>query len=138
MPRPPPVTTRAPVLCPSAMFLLLRLQPAQIGVETIEALVPEAAIVLEPLGDVLERGAFETAGPPLRRAAARDQPGALQHLEMLGDGGTAHRERLGELADRALALGQPGEDGAPRRVGECRERGAEAIGRHAVMNHSVK
>src|SRR5262249_37774912 len=82
-----------PAVCSSlclaiaATLLLRRLQLLQIEIEAIEALVPEAAIAFEPAVDVLERSRFDPARPPLRFAAAHDQAGALQHLEMLGDGG---------------------------------------------------
>src|SRR5690348_10344044 len=119
----------------AAIFLLL-LQLAQIVVEAVEALLPEAAIMLDPARHVLERSGLEPAWPPLRLAAARDEAGALQHLEVLGDGGHAHLERLGQLGDRGLAQGEPRQDGAPRRVGERREGAAEAVGRHGVSRRS--
>ena len=50
-----------------------------------------------------------------------DQPGPSEHLEMLRDGRQGHGVRGGEIADARLALGKPGEHGAPRRVGERRE-----------------
>src|SRR5262249_59096091 len=68
-------------------FLLLLLQFNQKSVEALKACVPEAAIVFEPVGHVLERCRFEPAGPPLRLATLRDQASALQHLEVLGHGG---------------------------------------------------
>src|SRR6266498_3036767 len=83
-------------LCFAVTFLLLLLQFNQIFVEACEALVPEAAIVFEPVGDVLERRRFEPAGPPLRLATLRDQAGAPQHLEVLGNRGRADRKRLGQ------------------------------------------
>jgi len=54
----------------------------------------------------------------MRLAAARDQAGALQHLEMLGDGGEAHLEGLCQLRHRGLAQRQPRQDGPPRGIGE--------------------
>src|SRR5207245_8454315 len=101
------------------------LQLAQIALEAVEALVPEAAIMLDPVGDLLQRARLQPAGPPLRLAAARDQAGALQHLEMLRDAGKAHVEGLGELGHRGLAQSEPCQDGAPRRIGEGREGGVE-------------
>src|SRR5438045_9684779 len=80
----------------AAMSLLLLLQFAQMIFQPIEALFPEPAVVLQPVGGILERVRGEPAGPPLRLATARDEPGALQHLEVLGDRRKAHRERLGE------------------------------------------
>src|SRR6202044_2711795 len=73
----------------AAMFLALRfrrlgLQHFQIGVEAIQTLLEEPAIVFEPVVDALERLRLDAAGAELRLAAARDQAGAFQHLEMLG------------------------------------------------------
>src|SRR2546430_12691244 len=65
-------------LPPAAMSPPFRLQLAQIVLQAIEALVPETAIVLQPVGGLLERSRLEPARPPLRLAAARDQTGALQ------------------------------------------------------------
>ena len=45
-----------------------------------------------------------------------DQSRILEHPQVLRDGGTAHRELAGELADRPWALGEALEDGAPRRI----------------------
>ncbi len=112
------------------MFLLPLLQYAQITVETLEALLPEAAIALRPVGDLLERTRLEPAGPPLRLATACDKAGALQHLEVLGDGGKAHLEGRGQFRDRGLARGQASQDRAPGGIGEGGEGGAEAIGWH--------
>ena len=47
-----------------------------------------------------------------------DEPGVLEHLEVLGDGGAADRQLAGQLADRARALGDPLEDRAAGRIGE--------------------
>src|ERR1700694_1855095 len=45
----------APPLFFTAMHLLLLLKFLQVSVEAIEALLPEAAIALDPVGDILER-----------------------------------------------------------------------------------
>src|SRR5271154_6055538 len=112
------------------MSLLLGLQFLQIDAEPIEARFPQAAVVLEPVIDSFEDAELDPAGPPLRLAPPCDQAGPLEHLEMLGDRGTAHLERLGELADRRLAGREARQDRAPRRVGEGREGRAETIGWH--------
>src|SRR6266508_924462 len=122
----------------ASTLLLLRLQLVQIIVQAIEALVPKAAITFEPVVNVLQRVGLDPAGPPLRLAAACDEAGALQHLEMLGDGGKAHLKRLCELGHRGFAQREPRQDGAARRIGEGRESGAEAIRRHGVMYQMVK
>src|SRR5581483_4296559 len=122
--------------------LLLGLELAQIGVEAVEALLPEPAIALEPFVDFLERQRLDAAGPPLRLAAAADQPGALEHLEMLGDGGAADVEWRGELGDRGLPQRQAGEDRPARGVGQRGEGVAKAIRCHwftdRLNNLSVK
>ena len=68
---------------------------------------------------------LEPARPALRVAPARDEPGALEHLEVHRDRGLAHRERLGELVTDGLARGQPRQDRAPGRIGEGGEGGVE-------------
>src|SRR5262245_25694439 len=65
--------------------LLLFLQLAQVVFESVETLFPEAAVLIEPVVHVLEARGLQAAGAPLRVAAAGDEPGALEHLEMLGD-----------------------------------------------------
>ena len=116
--------------CRSHPFVVLLLaffglQLFQIVVEPIEALVEEAAVVFEPIVDVLERPRLDAARPPLRLAAARDQAGALQHLEMLGDRRQAHGEGLGQFRHRGLAQRQPRQDGAAGGIGEGGEGGVE-------------
>src|SRR5262245_46991946 len=121
----------------AAILLLLRLQFAQVIVQAVETLFPEAAITFQPVVHLLERTRLDATGPPLRLAPAQDQAGALQHLEMLGDGGKAHVEGFGELGHRGFAGRKPGQDGPARRVGQGREGGAEAIRQHAELNPSV-
>src|SRR6266568_3151899 len=110
--------------------LVLALQFLQVDIELVEALLPVAPVVLDPVGDALERIGLEPAGPPLRLAAALDQARALEHLQVLGDGGKADVEGLGEFHHRDFARGEAREDRAPRGVGEGGEGGAEVIGLH--------
>src|SRR2546423_5477628 len=67
------------------MILLLFLNFSKVFVQTVETLFPEFFVVAHPVGDVLERTGVETAGSPLRVAASSDEPGALEHFEVLGD-----------------------------------------------------
>src|SRR5258708_2292194 len=120
----------ASMLVLASMSLLLPLQFAQVIVQAIEALFPETPVVLQPVGGILERTGFEPARPPLRLATARNKTGALEHFEVLGDRGKAHRERLGQLGDGNLARDKARQDRASRGIGEGREGRAESIGRH--------
>src|SRR6478672_444446 len=124
-------------------FLLLRLHFAEINLQAIETFVPQRPVALEPRVDVLQRVGRDAAGAPLRLAAPGDEAGALQHLEVLGDGGAAHLEGLGELRHGGLAKRKPGENGAPGRVGKGCESGTELVGGHLYItyrldNRSVK
>src|SRR5262249_58756936 len=78
----------------AAAFVVLCLQFAQIVVEPVEAPLPELAVVLDPVGDLLERLGLQPAGAPLCVAATGDQPRLLPHPEMLGNRPKAPGERL--------------------------------------------
>ena len=116
------------------MFLLLAFQFAKIVAETIEALLPETAIALRPIGDVLERTCREAAGPPLRLMPARDEVCAFEHLQVFGDSRQAHVERFGQLRHGSRAGNQAREDGASSGISEGGESGGQLIRGHAVFN----
>jgi len=65
-----------------------------------------------------------------------DEPCFLQNSEMLDEPRQRHIERLGQLADRALAVPEPSEHGAPRGIGERAEDCVEP--RRRIVNHKVK
>src|SRR5262249_23599714 len=69
-----------------ATVVLLLLQVVKVVVETVETLLPEAAVSGDPEGRVLERARAEPARPPLRPAPPDDQPRPLEDLQVLGDG----------------------------------------------------
>jgi hypothetical protein len=109
------------------MGLLLGLKFVEILVESFEAFVPETAVLLQPVGDIPEGPTLQASGTPLRLATSGDQARALEHDEVLGNGGEAHPEGPGQLGDRRFARGESRENGASRGIGERREGGAEAI-----------
>src|SRR5437773_8080639 len=84
-------------LSPAAMALLLHLQFLQVLVQTIEPLLPDDAITLDPLVDLLERACLERRGPPLRLFAARHESRAFEHLDVLTHRGKAHVEGLRDV-----------------------------------------
>src|SRR5438105_9932286 len=99
-------------------------------VEPIEALLPEDAVALHPLGGLPEPVRFEPGRAPLGVPSPRDESRALEDLEVLRDRRERHVEGLRQLRDRSLARGQPREDRPPGRIGDGRERRAEPVGRH--------
>src|SRR6185437_4095630 len=114
----------------AATSLLLALQLFQVVLQPVEALFPEDAIVFQPIGGIFQRACFEPARSPLRLAAARDQAGMFEDLEVFRDGGEAHVERFGEFGDRGFTGGEPCQDGPAGGVCQGGERCAEVVGRH--------
>src|SRR5437773_2514127 len=81
-----------------------------------------------------QRLRLESARPPLRVAAARDEPRMLEHLEVLRDRRLTHCERLGQVHHARLARREPGENRPSRRVGQCGESHIESINAHDLYN----
>ena len=107
--------------------LLLVLELLEQGVEPFVIPFPDPTVALDPIGRLGQRPRLQAPRPALRLAAAGNQPGALQDLEVLRDGGLAHVERLRQLGDGRLAAREARQDTPARRVGECRERGVQII-----------
>src|SRR5262245_44227377 len=120
------VTLSLPLLLASMAFLLLQL--FEQTVEALEVRFHLVAVALEPVGDFAQRCRLQAARTALRVTTARDQPGALEHLDVLRDGRLAHVVRLGELQDGGLALDQAREDRAAGRVGQGHEGRVEPVG----------
>ena len=66
-------------------------------VQTLKAAFPELAIPLQPFVGFRQRLGYEASWAPLRFAATRYKAGSLEHLEMPGNCGLAHRKGLGEF-----------------------------------------
>jgi hypothetical protein len=80
-----------------------------------QGFAPELVEVGAQLGDPVR---IELVDAARAQRAIDHQPGGLEHLEVLRDGGSADRQLAGELADRARAVGEALEDRAPRRIAE--------------------
>src|SRR4029077_17377332 len=125
----------SPTLSVVVIVDLLPLQSFEVLVQPVVARIPEVAVLLRELGDLLERSGIERARPPLRLPPALNEPGALEHAKVLRDSRPAHGERLGQLLDRRLPPSQPAQDRAPGGIGQSRERHAESV---ALLIHNQK
>jgi hypothetical protein len=96
---------------------LLSFDALDLLVEPLEPVAPDLAVPLDPIGRLFQWRHLETAGSPLCLAAASDQPGPLEHLEVLGNRLETDRERPRQLIDRGFTFGQPGENRTPGRIG---------------------
>src|SRR5215813_896580 len=72
---------------------VLRLDRPEVVTKPVEPLLPEPAVLLEPLIGFFESPHVDATGAHLRIAGPRDQARALQHLQMLGNRRQAHVER---------------------------------------------
>ena len=108
--------------------MLLLLQLPQVLVEALEALLPVALVLADPVGGVPKRLGLEAAGPPLGLPALLDEARSLQYLEVFRDRRQAQVEGRGQLGDGRLAAGESGENGPACWIRECGECGAEVVG----------
>src|SRR2546422_10252617 len=110
--------------------------------QRVEALVvpfPQPAVAFQPPGRLAGPLGLEAARPPLRVTAARNQAGALQHLQVLGDRRKV-LERAGTFRCLEIANGSASSvtDASPdarrariaRRVGSA--RAAKMVSRRCV------
>src|SRR6516162_3644953 len=117
------------------------LKVLQVLVQPVEPALPDLTARLHPRRRLPEGLGAQRAGPRLRRAVARDQAGALEHLQVPRDRGQADRERLSQLGHGRLAPREPCHDRTAGRVGEGGEGEAERFVRHLIAklnNQAVK
>ena len=93
----------------------------------VELCLPEGAIPGDPFGRIAQRfrGQPATMHPAVPLAA--QQPGTLQHAQVLRDGRERHGEGRGQLCNRRLPARQPRQDRAPCRIGQRREGGVQHV-----------
>ena len=104
--------------------------------QAIEPRIPEFLVALQPRERGLERTALELTAHHAAGLAPHDEPGIFQNTEMLDESRQRHAERLGQLADRAVAVPELGEHGTPGGIGERAEDRVEPLAR--IVNHTVK
>src|SRR6478736_2983359 len=122
-----PLSIRVAVIVLPMSVLLCFSYLTQVGMQSFEAFFPVAAVLADPIGDLPQRPRLQSTRSPLRLPSLLDETGLLEHSEGTGDGRLAHVEGCGEVLDRGLALGESGQDRAPRGVGEGGECRAEGV-----------
>jgi len=107
----------------------------EIAGERIELLGPELLVARHPHGGFFHGRGGELAAhhPPLLRP--RDEPGVLEHAQVLEEAGKRHLVRVGKLGHRAVAFGERLKHAAPGAVGKRGEHGIELVFR--ILNHQV-
>ena len=103
------------------------LQFVEIVGKAIEALVPEVLVGLDPIVDGFQALAGQPIQPLLARGTCADQADLLEDRQVFGGLGLGDPQQLGDVVDRALALGDQVKDLAPARfrdrvegIGGCR------------------
>src|SRR5688500_458599 len=96
-------------------------------VQASVALVPVGAVVGQPRRGLLQRFRLEMAEAHRALPGAGDQPGQLEHLEVLGDGRLRHVEQLGQSGDVGVLPAQLREDRAASPVGQSAEHEIELV-----------
>src|SRR3954447_12181732 len=88
-----PPASAGRVSVPAIARLSCRLpQLAEVVLEPVEPLLPKGAIAVEPARRLLERLGGDAARTCPRLPAPRDEAGALQHPQVLGDGRREHHQ----------------------------------------------
>src|SRR5215472_7304822 len=112
------------------LFNLVSVHLRQDGVKAAVPLLDAAPVALDPGVHQVEDLDLQAHRPGLRPSRPADEPGVLEHPQVLVDGLQRHPVRLGQLAHGRVALGEPGHHVAPGRIRE----GGEGSGQH-VRGH---
>src|SRR3954470_2364423 len=92
------------------------LSSCDLGMEGVEPVLPEPAVLNQPLVDLDERLRAECVDPALRVLAYVDQPGFPQHTKMTGHARASDRESLGQLTCTRRVVAENLENRAPALV----------------------
>src|SRR5580693_9457535 len=100
------------------LFILVSLHLRQDGVEAAVALLDALPVALDPGVHQVQCLDLQAHRPGLRASRPADEPGVLEHPQVLVDSLQRHPVRLGQLAHGRVAVGEPGHHIAPGRVRE--------------------
>jgi hypothetical protein len=103
--------------------------------QPVYARIPETFVVTEPVVGPLERPRVDAAIMDASPHRPFHQAGPLEGLDVLRRRSQRHPVGCGELADRLLPLGEPGEHGSAGVIAEGTEDEVEIAG---MLNHMVE
>jgi hypothetical protein len=99
-------------------------------------LIPESSILLDPFDGVEQRRRSEPTAMDAAIDIADQQPGALEHFEMLRNGRLGYSERARKFSDGCLTSRQACNDRPACRVRKRCENEIEALlGGTWIVNH---
>lgn len=89
--------------------------------QSVEAPLPEGAVLRDPVGSRAERLGVEAAVVDASFAAPLEQPGFFENLQVPRDSGQRDVKGIGEIGDARFPESEAAEDRTPGRVRERRE-----------------
>src|SRR6516165_9956038 len=104
----------------------------QEGVQAAVPLLCAPPVSLDPGLHLGEDPGLQSHQPGLRPMRPANQPGVLQDPQVLVDSLQTHPVRLGQLAHRRVAFGEPDHDVAARRIGEGGEDPGQCVSSHRL------
>src|SRR5206468_5539750 len=119
----------AVLVCSAILLLLLRFP--QIVVQAIVAVVPEAAVGLEPVVELAKRLRPQVVDTLLGNRTDLDHTGVAEHPKMLGDLRLVVVELAGDFSHRSGSLAQELDDEEAVWFGE----GSKRVHRHKIYVH---
>jgi hypothetical protein len=84
----------------------LLLSSCDLGVQRIQALLPERSVVAQPLVDLGERLGTQAVHPKLRLLADLYEAGLTQHPQVPGDPGASDGQQSGQLTHSCGAIAE--------------------------------
>jgi len=106
----------------------------QVLVKPVESLLPEGAVLRDPVGGRAERLGVEAAVMDASFAAPLEQPGFFENFQVSRNRGKRDIEGFREIGHADLAEREASKYGAPGRI--C-ERGEGSVERGGIVNHQV-
>src|SRR6266404_7046405 len=113
------------------LFIFVSFHLRQDGVEAAVTLLDAVPVALDPGVHQVQGLDLQAHRPWLRPSRPADEPGVLEHPQVLVDGLQRHPVRLGQLAHGRVAVGEPGHHVAPGRIREGGEDPGQRVrGQH--------